>query len=225
MVAEPDPSNNGGSRPVPDPTVLTDAAIAKADKSIRDWVGGEISVLEERLNGIDEATKLRLEVIDHIPARIDEKVGHLQALQNEKFTSVQVQFKERDTRQERESRDNKLAVDAAFAAQEKQATAYQKSTGEAQAKSEVGTKELIEKLQDLLAAQAQAQAVQIADIKERIAHEVGIAADGRGQLSTRITSLEQQKVGAVDSRTTIAWALTGLLTVLLIVGAIVAFPG
>lgn len=68
----------------------------------------------------------------------------------EKFASVGNQFKERDTRSEREARDTKLAVDAAFAAQEKQAVAQNESNTLAINKSEGATTETIKTNQDLV---------------------------------------------------------------------------
>lgn len=164
----PIPQQGAFNRPVPDPTALTDQAIARLERSITAYIDGKFAALKERLDGIDAATALRIEAAKEIPARIDEKVGHLEGLTNEKFASIMTQFAERDTRSERESRDNKFAVDAAFAAQ-KEAAAKQEDTFTKQIdKSEIATTETIAKLEALTATQDRALSDKIDDIKERI---------------------------------------------------------
>jgi len=134
---------NGGSRPVPDPTELTDRAIARLEKSLMQYVDGQMSVRDQRIDGIDEATKLRLSGVEAIPDQIRVAVSSLEQLHNEKFGSIQTQFKERDIRSERESRDNKVAVDAAFAAQKEAAAKQDEANQKAIDKSEKATGETI----------------------------------------------------------------------------------
>ncbi|MEO7667149.1 MAG: hypothetical protein ABIU97_08975 [Dehalococcoidia bacterium] len=182
MIDEP-PIRNGGSRPVPDPTLLTDKAIAKAIDAERDYVNGQLDVLRERLEGIDRATELRLGGVTAIPLQIDEKVSHLGDLTAERFRSVDLQFRERDTRSERESKDNKTAVDAAFAAQKEAAAEQNKSNTLAITKSEVATQETINKLSELFTTAINALGDKIDDLKERTSR------------------IESMKVGATESRT------------------------
>ena len=44
--------------PNPDPTVATTDAVERAVAALRDFVIGQVSILEERLNGIDKATSV-----------------------------------------------------------------------------------------------------------------------------------------------------------------------
>lgn len=67
----------------------------------------------------------------------------------EKFTSVDKQFTERDIRQERESRDNKIAVDAAIVAQKEAATAQDRANQKAIDKSELATAETMKAFDNL----------------------------------------------------------------------------
>jgi hypothetical protein len=134
---------------VPDPSVLSTEALTRGLQAERDYADGQIAVLKERLDGIDRATGLLSETVNRVPTVLTQEIGHLTSLMKEKFSSVAIQFKERDTRSEREARDNKLAVDAAFAAQEKQAVAQQESNTLAIAKSEAATAETIKTNQEL----------------------------------------------------------------------------
>jgi uncharacterized protein YdaT len=132
-----------------EPTIPTTEELIRAIRSERDYVDGQVEVLIERLRAIDVATRLLNETINRTPTDIQKETSHLRELMQVEFTSVAKQFAERDTRSERESRDNKLAVDAAFAAQEKQARAQNESNTEAIRKSEVSTSETIKTNQEL----------------------------------------------------------------------------
>ena len=196
---------NGGSRPVPDPTVLTDAAIAKAVDALTDYVNGQMAVRDERLRGIDEATKLRLSTLVDYSPEIDTKVTHLEQLHDEKFDSVQTQFRERDTRAEREARDNTKAVDAAFAAQKDQAAREGESNQKAIDKSEKATAEKIDKLGELFTTTIRGLDDKIDDLKERV---------GR---------IESVKVGATENRTGLYATIGIVSTVFFLVIGILGF--
>lgn len=161
-------TRNGGSRPVPDPTVLTTEQLNRAISGLEETFDQKLEVLRERLTGIDRATELRLGGILEIPAQIDEKVGHLKSVTDERFHSIATQFNERDTRSEREARDNKLAVDAAFAAQEKQAVAQQESNTLAIDKSEKSTAETIKTNQDLAISRIEGLIKSLDEVKLRV---------------------------------------------------------
>src|SRR5665647_978083 len=124
--------------PVPDPTVLTTRQLLREIEILRDLVDDkvevrqrEVAALKEllfvRIDAMEQATALRARAVDDAPANNARQISHLRELMDERFASIGVQFKERDIRSERETRDNKLAVDAAFAAQEKQAVAQNES--------------------------------------------------------------------------------------------------
>lgn len=145
----PNPADATGDRPVPDPTVLTTDNLRREIGHLHDQVMAEIRIRDERLDGIDEATKLRSDSITHIAETVDGKVLHERELTEERFASVAQQFSERDTRSEREARDNKVAVDAAFAAQKEAATKQDEANQKAIDKSEIATAEKINKLEQL----------------------------------------------------------------------------
>jgi hypothetical protein len=142
-----------GSRPVPDPTELTDRAIARLEKSLTAYIDGKFETIDERLRGIDTATSLRLDQVktihDDIANDIQRAVVAHERIDDEKFRAIEQQFKERDTRSERESRDNKVAVDAAFAAQKEAAAKQDEANAKAIDKSERSTAETIKTNQEL----------------------------------------------------------------------------
>ena len=163
-----------GTKPNPDPTIATNEAVERAMKSERDYVDGKIETLEERLHGMDRATELRLSTLPTLTAEIDTKISHQRELMDEKFSSVATQFKERDTRSEREARDNKLAVDAAFAAQEKQAVAQNESNALAINKSEAATAETIKTNQELTTAKTDSLSKGLDELKLQVAGFISV---------------------------------------------------
>lgn len=196
---------NGGSRPVPDPTLLTDAAIAKAIAAMRDYVDGQLDIRDERLRGIDRATELRWPTVEDLPDQIADAVGHNRALTDEKFASIAIQFSERDTRAENDKRDGKVAVDAAFAAQKEAAAKQDESNQKAIDKSEAAMAEKITTLSDLYSAGTGSLAGKIDDLKERVAR------------------IESVKVGATESRTGVYASIGVAATLFFVLLAIVGF--
>ena len=152
----------------PDPTVLTTQQLERGLDAERDYVMGEVRVLEERLHGMDKATSLLSETVNRVPTDMQVAIGNLKELHNERFSSIETQFAERDTRQERESRDNKVAVDAAFAAQKEAASEQNKSNTLAIDKSERQQVDAIAKQADLNKSKTDAIDTQVNDLKERL---------------------------------------------------------
>jgi len=186
---------NGGSRPVPDPTVLTDRAIDRLKDQLEQYIDGKVDVLVMRIDGIDEATKLRLAGVEGIPGQIREAVTSLELLHSEKFNSIQTQFKERDIRSEREARDNKVAVDAAFAAQKEAAAKQDEANQKAIDKSEKATGETI-----------------------------GFVLKDVDSLKIAVSRIDSTKVGNTESRTAVYAAIgIGITIVLFIITLIGLF--
>jgi hypothetical protein len=158
----------------------------------RDYVDGQLDILKERLNGIDRATVVLNETVNRTPTVVQVAIGNVRELMEEKFDSIALQFKERDTRSERESRDNKIAVDAAFAAQKEIAAQQNQSNTLAISKSETSTAETIAKLAELVKTQTDALADKIDANKERLAaieaQRMGVS-DERNRSRTAINSM------------------------------------
>ena len=160
-----------------------------ANELVREHADANYRVLGQRLDGIDEATKVLNDIVTRVPTDVQVAVGHLKELHDERFESVATQFKERDTRSERESRDNKVAVDAAFAAQKEAASEQNKSNTLAISKSEAATSETISKLTELFQTTVSAQADKVDDLKQRV------------------TAVEQRKLGANESNAGYQWVV------------------
>jgi hypothetical protein len=61
----------GGSRPVPDPTELTDRAIARLERSLTIYVDGKVTSLEARLNGLDRLFEEKFDTLER--GRLEQK--------------------------------------------------------------------------------------------------------------------------------------------------------
>jgi VIT1/CCC1 family predicted Fe2+/Mn2+ transporter len=176
-------------------------------KAERDYVDGHIGILEERLDAIDKATELLNETVNRVPTDVQREVSHIRELVDEKLTSVALQFKERDTRSEREARDNKLAVDAAFAAQEKQAVAQNESNALAINKSEKATAETIKTNQELSKATTDALTKSLDELKLQVS-----------RIESRTQGISETKS---ESRGTNQWVVTTGIAALAFIATVV----
>jgi hypothetical protein len=130
---------------------------------------------EEKFNNFDQRFKDRDKAIDLLQVHIDgfnqyveDSVGRLKDLHQEKFRSIETQFTERDTRTEQTSRDSKVAVDAALQAAKEAVGEQNKSSALAIAKSEAATTKQIDSINTLIQSGNQALNDKIDDMKERI---------------------------------------------------------
>jgi hypothetical protein len=153
MTAQPEPK--------PDPTRRTIETLHRE-------ITMQSELFDVRLGAFGSAHATMDRTVESIPSEIARAIGHLRELMEEKFRSVDKQFGERDTRSEREARDNKLAVDAAFAAQEKQAVAQNESNALAINKSESATTETIKTNQDLASSQTQSLVKTVDELKLQV---------------------------------------------------------
>jgi cation transport regulator ChaB len=174
----------------PDPTILTTELMRREITALRD-------VLDMRIEG--QADLIRLLQASLLKRRSDiaEGVSHLQILHEEKFSSIQTQFTERDTRTEQTSRDSKVAVDAALQAAKEAVGEQNKSSALAIAKSEAGTTKQIDQIGVLITTTNNATNDKIDDLKQRI------------------TSVESRTVGhresTGDNRATVALGISAIM--------------
>jgi DNA anti-recombination protein RmuC len=161
--------------PSPDPTTATTESLLREIAHAKDFgdvlvkfvreiveqkIIGARETLEARLNGNDQAVTLLRSSTDKTPGMIDAAVTQLRTIieqklmtQDEKFKSVETQFKERDTRQEQTTKDSGKAIDAAFAAADKSMskteTGFAKQIDEQGKRVDAGFASLTEKNDDL----------------------------------------------------------------------------
>lgn len=221
-VPDGDMEATRGSRPVPDPTELTDKAIAKAVAALTDHIASELGVRDERLQGIDRATELRLKEIDGLPGQIVREVSHLEILHDAKieaerrFAAAEVahlrevddiRFQAAERLASRESELNALALAAAFAAQKEASAKEAEYTRIASVKSESAVAQAIDKLGELFATQTRGLGDKVDDLKDRV---------GR---------IESTKQGATENRTGLyagIAAIAGILGILVTISILIA---
>ena len=210
--------------PVPDPTILTTEQLLRTAQAERDYVDGRIDVLIERLSGMDRATELLSATVNKVPTEVQREVGNLGNVMEEKFTSVDKQFAERDTRSEREARDNKLAVDAAFAAQEKQAVAESVSNQKAIDKSEVATNKAIDKLAELFESRVGGLAESLSDLKNRVqaieSSKQGVVENAQQNYQVQEPVIAQRALATAKTTLVVA-SIVGMFSILAVILAVI----
>ena len=187
----PAKDTNHDLRPNPDPTTLTtqqllremgllkELLVAKFEEAVRQ-VATMREIIETRLDASDKALSLLKSETDKIPNSVDQKLGAVKEIIEEKFTSVALQFKERDVRTEQSNKDSKVAVDAALQAAKEAVSEQNKSSALAIAKSETATTKQIDQLGALIQTGSKALDDKIGDQKERL------------------TRIESEKLGAKE---------------------------
>jgi hypothetical protein len=168
--------------PRPDPTTLTTEQLTREIANLK-------ALLETRLDGMDDATKLLSTTVNRVPSDVDKQVGHLKELHDEKFRSIEQMIAQRFL-------DNKLAVDAAFAAAKEAVAEQNKSIAVANDKSEASFTKQIDANVLLIDSVRKSSDEKIADIKDTLA-------DRRGHAS-----------GVIDARTVIFAVITLILAIL-----------
>lgn len=193
---------------LPDPSVLTTEQMTRAVRAERDYVDGQVGIIQERLDGIDKASVVLNETVTRVPTQLQVAIGQVRELMDEKFHSVDRRFA-----------DNKQAVDSALAAQEKQAAAQDKSNQAAITKSEDQTAKTIDELKGLFTSETRAIGQRIDETKEHVKI-----------LSDRVLAIEQRRLGGNESTTerrdanVAVYALIGLIiTIILATITIVGF--
>lgn len=200
----------GDIRPVPDPTALTTSLVEAAKEDIRrelsanhnalqSSIDSVLALLQGRLEASDKAIVLLQTSQDRIPAHVGEKIGHLQALveqkfatQEERFRGISLQFEERDVRGEQSERTTKVAIDAALQAQKEMGAAQNINIAQSLARIEATGQKQVEQVVTLSQTSTQATNDKIDDVKERLSliegRTAGITAASTSQLTNQQAS-------------------------------------
>jgi hypothetical protein len=166
------PMQPTGSKPDPDPTVLTTQGLIRESDHIRELTDaiaeGMKQTFETRLNGMDKAIVLVRESNQQVPELISAAITHLREVHQVKFESIRDQFSERDTRTDQTRADAKLALDVALQGAAKAVDAAFSAAKEAALKIEASFTKQIDQLRDLTGAQQKNTDDKIDDLKTRL---------------------------------------------------------
>jgi uncharacterized phage infection (PIP) family protein YhgE len=178
-------------------------------------------ILEARINGMDTAIKLTQQyptLLDtamvSLKNLVSDSISTLRDIHNQRFDKIDTQIAERDTVAERTSRDNKVAVDAAFAAAKEAVGEQNKSNALAIAKSEAAFTKQIDQIGELLKAIEKATSDKIDDLKDRLTM---LESTGRGARDVTDTS-RQQHNWVIN-----LWAVMGMAALAILVSIVALF--
>jgi hypothetical protein len=180
--------------PNPDPTAATNVALLREITGSREiaqiLVNFTRELVEAKMTGDKETLTVRIdhlenyvrkepalvrELVEAAVKNVDEKLK----VQDQQFSNVQVQFKERDTRQEQTTKDSSKAIDAAFTAADKAIT-----------KTETGFTKQIEEQGKRIESVSKTAEDKVSDLKELINDQ-----------KERITALEARTAGITQQKT------------------------
>ncbi len=184
---------------MPDPAGLTREQLYREIAGLRELLLTTITAKDQnvreliitRLEAMDKAITLLQSVADRQPTpnMVLGAVDALSALTAEKFASIAIQFRERDTRTEQTFRDTKIAVDAALQAAKEAVAEQVRSSALAISKSETATSKQIDQQSALIASGSSGLDDKIDDMKERVARiEAGGAVQSHAETTQRETS-------------------------------------
>jgi hypothetical protein len=192
----------------PDPSIATTESLLREIAHSKEF--GDLlvrfvrEVTEEKICGVRDVLETRTTHLEHDmrdrPAAVEKVVSNAMLIMNEKlkvmekeFDNVQVQFKERDTRDESKTKDAVKAIDAAFQSADKAIT-----------KTETGFKDQIAEQGKRIDTVSKSADDKYAEAKERIAI-----------IETQLRSYTIQKADATTA-TTQSTASTGLIAAIAI---------
>lgn len=191
MRMQPD----GGSRPVPDPTVATtdqllrEIAALRREVEQRDlaWNGAHQDLKDSQ---ITQHSDLKEILLNSIAASRD--------LSDEKFTAIDEKFAAQDQRTAEQKKDTKDALDAALAAQKEAVKEQTLSSEKSILKSETATTERIKATEQLLATSSKSTDEKIAAVEKRVDRiEAAKLGAGEAQVITRDTHTDARAMAMI----------------------------
>jgi hypothetical protein len=225
---------------IPDPSVLSTDAVARAVTAERDYVDGQIAALKERLNGIDRATEVLNQTVTRTPTEIQVQVAHVRELLismiavtearinsafelgQQRREAVDKHFEHLDKVRGEDKREARALVDLALAAQKEASSVALINANTAIDKAAVAT----DKRYDSLDKAVQDMRVMLAAMMPRkesearhSAHEVAVS-----MLSSRVTAIEATKVGGKEQMAA-TYAVAAFVVSLVVVFGILAATG
>ena len=159
-----DEGYKGGDKvnvPNPDPSLLT-------TQNVREGLANLKELISARLDAMDGATNLRLEMFKGLPEDIERRIAHLREVQDEKFHTIDNQFKERDVRTTQASGAADDALKAALQAAKELVGAQGEASAAAAVKSETSFTKQIDQIGTIIQTLEKALDARITELKERI---------------------------------------------------------
>jgi hypothetical protein len=138
-----DVARNGGSRPIPDPTALTTAALEREIEQLQELIESKIERLETKMT------------------------GHF-LIDGQRFSKIDEQFRTIESQRVEQKRDTQDALTAALTAQKEAVGKQDEANQKAITKSEATTTDTLNKLSQLFKTTTDALGDKIDDLKERI---------------------------------------------------------
>jgi hypothetical protein len=157
-----------GSRPDPDPTLLTTAALQREIEAVK-------SLLRDK---VEARHTEQLALVDLLQSQIEA----LSAITTEKLNSVDKQFDLVERQRVEQKADTKAAVDAALIAQKEAVKEQTIASEKSIAKSEASTNKQLEELSKTFVTANDAQSSALADAKDRIGRIENVKVGGTEQI-------------------------------------------
>lgn len=135
---------------------------------LEEKIGGVEDSLQIKIDAMQAATALRLNLINNIPSQIQEALDHHEELQLERLKSIDQRFNERDIRTEQASGTSAQALAAALQAAKELVGAQGEASAAAAVKSETSFTKQIDQIGALIQTGNAASDARITELKERI---------------------------------------------------------
>ena len=202
------------SRPDPDPTLLTTAALLREIDQLknltRGWVDALQLLLESQLSNVNRLFEAKLSLLTERFSVVGQQ-----------FESIKVQFSERDTRTEQTAAGVKIAVDAALQAAKEAVAEQNRSFALATGKSETAMTKQMDALALAIQTANKGLDDKIGDLKDRLTRIEGMdlgSARNRGDFRSDV-ALQQG-----SSHNMIALAAAALAALAIMIELIRSLP-
>jgi hypothetical protein len=140
-------------------------------------------ILQARLDGMDRATVVLSDSVNRTPTAIQTAISHLKELHDERFSSIGLQFLERDVRATQAATASAQALAAALQAAKEAVFEQAQAAAKAAEKTELSFTKQIDQIQLQITTVAEGFGDRIAELKERIDRGEG-SATGASELRT-----------------------------------------
>jgi cobalamin biosynthesis Mg chelatase CobN len=206
--------------PIPDPTLITAQEIARAKVELREEFKTALQSLRDLTQNARESQLLtittRLDGMDRIasmlPQSLEREALRLERLFEEKFNTIQLQFRELNIRLEQDRTAATTAVNAALAAQKEAAQAQNQSNSAAIAKSENSFTKEIDSLRTLITATKEGITADIINLTGRMDR-------GEGGFQGARTQIHEQRE-SMTVNTAIVGGIVGFLILVVAIAAL-----